>query len=278
MTAIKGKIGKFMRRLTMKSGINEIAVEERRPIQLKMLAEFDRICREYNLRYSLGYGTLLGAVRHKGFIPWDDDVDLIMPLPDLLKLKEVLQSDKLELHDVDTDMNYEFSFPRISNPDSFQRIGMVANGYGINIDLYVMIGISPEKTQREIYFKNANKLQKKRIYARRIHTYALYLLPLKTMPLFNRVIRRFRNYMYFSPITVPYDEASCYFCASGYRDERAVYDFDIFENLVYAPFENLSLRITDKYDRYLKKEYGDYMQLPPENERHPYHGGHYFWK
>lgn len=276
---IKSKIGEALRFLTMKSGTREIPIEERRGIQLKMLSEFDRICRKFDLRYTLGYGSLLGAIRHKGFIPWDDDVDLVMPLPDVLKLKQILiKSDIIEIHDVDNDKNYEFSFPRIAYPKSFRRIGLIANGYGINIDLYVMMGISDDKEERAVYFNKANKLQKKRTAARRYRVYAMYLLPLKRVPFFNKIIKKYRDHMFFSNITVSYSKAKCFYCASGYRDERSVYDFDIFEKLIDAPFENLTLRITKQYDRYLKKEYGDYMQLPPECERHPYHGGHYFFK
>lgn len=62
---------------------------------LGILVEFDRVCREHNLRYTLDYGTLLGAVRHKGFIPWDDDVDVSMPRPDYDKFYALVQEEKI---------------------------------------------------------------------------------------------------------------------------------------------------------------------------------------
>lgn len=62
-------------------------------IQIELLTEFDRICRKYDLRYNISFGTLLGAVRHKGFIPWDDDIDVTMPWEDFNKLDEVMKSE-----------------------------------------------------------------------------------------------------------------------------------------------------------------------------------------
>ena len=65
----------------------QISLEEKKSIQLEMLKEIDAFCRNNNIKYSLAFGTLIGAVRHKGFIPWDDDVDIMMPLPDMLRFR-----------------------------------------------------------------------------------------------------------------------------------------------------------------------------------------------
>ena len=69
----------------MKKNKKPISIEERKVVQLEMLKEINSFCKANNIRYSLAFGTLLGAVRHKGFIPWDDDVDIMMPLPDMLR-------------------------------------------------------------------------------------------------------------------------------------------------------------------------------------------------
>ena len=80
----------------------KITLEERKQIQLQMLDEIDAFCRAKGIRYTLAYGTLIGAIRHKGFIPWDDDVDLLMPLPDMLRFKSEFKSDKIRFCDIDT--------------------------------------------------------------------------------------------------------------------------------------------------------------------------------
>ena len=83
----------------------EISFEEKKRIQLEMLDEIDAFCRANNIRYSIAFGTLLGAVRHKGFIPWDDDVDIMMPLPDLMRFKQMFKSNTIDYLDVDIEIN-----------------------------------------------------------------------------------------------------------------------------------------------------------------------------
>ena len=82
---------------------------------LKILKEIDRICRKYKIQYALDAGTLIGAVRHKGFIPWDDDVDIYMPRDDWNKLVEISGSvlpEHRALQCVDVDRSYTNTFPR----------------------------------------------------------------------------------------------------------------------------------------------------------------------
>ena len=78
--------------------MKRLHLEEIHQALIGLLDEFDRICREYNLNYSLSYGTLLGAVRHKGFIPWDDDADVNMPRPDYEKFLELAKNGALGEH------------------------------------------------------------------------------------------------------------------------------------------------------------------------------------
>lgn len=66
-------------------------IRDTQNLMLPVLVFIDKICREHNLRYSLAYGTLIGAIRHKGFIPWDDDIDILMPRPDYEKLQNIIK-------------------------------------------------------------------------------------------------------------------------------------------------------------------------------------------
>ena len=73
-----------------------MTVKELQETELEILKAFHRFCEEHHLRYYLSGGTLLGAIRHKGFIPWDDDIDLCMPRPDYMKLVEILKDGQLD--------------------------------------------------------------------------------------------------------------------------------------------------------------------------------------
>ena len=76
--------------------LEEIPLEEIRRIELNILIEFDHFCNEHGLKYVLDGGTLIGAIRHKGFIPWDDDIDVVMPFPDFLKFVELYRKESAD--------------------------------------------------------------------------------------------------------------------------------------------------------------------------------------
>lgn len=252
-----------------------IDMEGRKRIQLEMLREVDAFCRENKIRYSLAFGTLLGAIRHKGFIPWDDDVDIMMPLPDLLRFKKEFKSDNIEYHDVDNDKYHNFAFSLLKHKLTYSRVGLVYRGGGIGIDLYVCIGMPDD---REGFIEKAKPLYNDRIKAIKNRIRAISYLPIKTIPFFSSKQKKYRNYLFDN--SIPYDRAKYYYViAAPLKDwKRTSYDFDLFDNLMETPFENNSFLITSKYDEFLTLMYGDYMTPPPIEQQRPAHGGKYYWK
>ena len=254
-----------------------ITLEERKKIQLEMLKEIDSFCRSNNIRYSLAFGTLLGAIRHKGFIPWDDDVDIMMPLPDMLKFKEKFHSEVLKYCDVDTETDYEFSFSRIANTNTINKIGIIVETYGICIDVYPLISVPSEHDKREEFFNNANKIGKRRKSLVKWRSRIITRFPIRNIPGFHKSVKKYRDFMFN---TEPYGSTGMYYIIAGplRLRNKMTYDFDMFENIIEVEFEGYKFLATAHYDKYMKLRYGDYMQLPPENQRHPYHGGNYYWK
>lgn len=256
--------------------MQKISLEERKKIQLDMLVEIDALCRKHNIKYMLAFGTLLGAVRHKGFIPWDDDVDISMPLEDMFRFKEILKSEKLKYCDIDTEVGYEYSFSRISCKSTFGRKGLVKS-YGISIDLYPLIEVSSSDRNINVLLEIGKTLLHRRLnyikWLRRIQR----ILPINTIPGFYRSIKKYRNYNFQ---VLPQCGGGRFHCIAGplHLFEKHTFDFNPFENLIEVEFEGYNFLGPAKYHEYLTKRYGDYTQLPPEKDRHPYHGGNYYWK
>lgn len=252
----------------------EISFEERKKIQLEMLDEIDSFCKEHQIRYSIAFGTLLGAVRHKGFIPWDDDVDIMMPLPDLLKFKERFKSANIAYVDADNDPTHAYAFSRLAYKKSYNKEGLIFKAYGICIDLYVLVGISDV----EQYFSGALPLFDKRKNMMKWRKRIITRLPVCSIPGFNHCIKKYRDYLFNH--SCDYENAANYYIIAGPLSmrNRMTYDRDLFSKVIPMKFEDRSYPGIAEYDYFMKLRYGDYMQLPPEEQRHPYHGGHYYWK
>lgn len=254
----------------------EISLEERKKIQLQMLIEIDAFCRKNNIRYSLAYGTLIGAIRHKGFIPWDDDVDLIIPLKDMREFKEKMNLPNIEYCDIDTVDDYEFSFSRLAYKPTYSRKGMIGKSYGVNIDFYPLVPIPSTEDAQKKFFKNAKKWSMLRMWLLRLNKRMIKILPIKQIPLLHFAIKHLRDSLFSCENT----ESGTYYSVSGpyYMKDKEIFQEDLFAKLVDVEFEGHKFLAVSVYDKWLRQFYGDYMQLPPIEERVPYHGGHYYWK
>lgn len=255
----------------------ELNFEERKQIQLDMLKEIDAFCKANNIRYSLAFGTLLGAVRHKGFIPWDDDVDIMMPLPDLLRFKKIFKSEKLKYCDIDTEKHYDYHFSRIEHKGTYSKTGLFYRSFGICIDLYILVPIPNSQKERDAFFAEALGLQKKRAFYMKWQHRLDKLFPFLMIPGYNESIRNFYDFFFKN---TDYYSTNTWYALAGFLPLRnkMTYDIDLFEKMTQLQFEDGYYPVIAEYDYYLKLRYGNYMQLPPEKDRHPYHGGHFYSK
>lgn len=252
----------------------QLTQSEIRQVQLEMLDELDAFCRANNLRYSLAFGTLLGAVRHKGYIPWDDDMDIIMPLPDLLRFKELFKSEKIRYIDIDTERHYSFYFSRIAYKPTYNRFSRFVKLYGVNIDIYPVVGMPDTEEQIQAFLKDLQPLYEERRSYVKWRNRFLRILPFTFTPGYDSVMSRLYDIVINS---FPYQGAKNFFHAGSARRVN-IFGFDVFETMTEYDFEGHKYMGLACYDEYLTQCYGDYMQLPPVDQRVPYHGGHYFWK
>ena len=253
---------------------NRISLEDVKSIQLEMLKEIDAFCRMNDIRYSLAYGSLLGAIRHKGYIPWDDDVDLMMPLSDLLRFKAGFKSNLLEYIDVDTFRLYDMPFPRVFNRGTFNLIGRSVKMYGISIDLYPVVGLPEDDAFIGSFLSRGNIKRQMYIKLTNVRMGIARRFPINTIPLYRSIVRDLRDYVWRSH----YSGAKVFYHHAGPFSSNDIFRFDVFDEMIEVDFEGNRFFAPQKYDLYLRQCYGDYMQLPPEDKRHPYHGGNYYWK
>lgn len=255
----------------------EITLEERKKIQLEMLIEIDKFCREHNIKYMLAFGTLLGAIRHKGYIPWDDDIDISMPLEDMLRFKKEFKSEKFKYCDVDTEKYYEYAFSRVSCKSTYHKIGIIAKSYGVNIDLYPTIEVSSNIEDNNIIIKKMLSLYKIRNFILLWNGRIMRRLPVPIIGPLRCVVRMYREKLFSLFLC---KGGGAFHCIAGPLEKFEVHtwNFNPLEDMVEVDFEGYKFMAPARYDEYLSHRYGDYMELPPEDQRHPYHGGRYFWK
>lgn len=273
----------------MDSNGMELSLQEIQQSSLQIMKRVAQICEEQHLRYSLAYGTLLGAVRHKGFIPWDDDLDIMMPRPDYERLLAYLDDKReeirpLEVLNMKTRRDYPHIITRIS--DSRYRLEVTNErdyGLGTFVDIYVVDGIgnTPEEgaevIRRTMDYPSLIFLATRRYY--HFGTTKGWGKRLKKVLAFAYTHLRGKAY-FVKELNRRLDQLdyahSQYvgIAAWGERPKdpaRKVMRKEWLEETMLAPFEDTELRISRHYDEVLKLNYGNYMQLPPERDRIQHH-------
>ncbi len=244
--------------------------------ELSMLIEIDRICRKHNLTYFLTCGTLLGAVRHKGFIPWDEDLDVSMPREDYDRFVRIAQDEIQDRFIVDCHFNNEFyfnPFAKIRLKNSAFEIKALKNykGHqGIWLDIFPMDYINDSTSKslarrekiinlcRTMICSHRNILNwnevggsKKAIYK------VISLLP----------DRLFWWLMYKMHTCSDRQKNNVVMFGTDYSYDRLIFPMSDFIPATEVEFEGHKFFAPAKYDNVLTKIYGDYMKIPPQSEQ-----------
>lgn len=258
--------------------MKEIDGTQLRVIQLDILMDIDRFCRENNIRYSLCGGTLLGAVRHQGYIPWDDDIDIMMPRPDYEKFIKTYSSETDYLIDFIKEEGYRETFVKICREGTLMIDALLGRGgFGVNIDLFPIDGV-PEKSPLKyvddvLRFKE--KIAKFCPYYKIMSTnrgvwFAKYIVKRLTCFQFMSILhlkQKFNEML----INNAFEDNSLAGVISGSYGYREVVDKDVFLQYDDMSFEGSYFKCIKRYDEYLTSIYGDYMTLPPEEKRLAHH-------
>ena len=243
--------------------------------QLEMLKTFDCFCREHNLHYSLYAGTMLGAIRHKAFIPWDDDLDVCMSREEYNRFIELWQASPKQdyiLQNKENTLNFTQSFTKLRKDHStFLQSEDEIGAYhtGIFIDIFPIDRIPSGKILRLIFKWNCMKYQlltrehvppKSGAVVRFACSLILFCIPKKRRPTVReKLLRKITQYNKDQSL-----ETIAIEVMSTINRPLAA---DMLDNYTYVHFEDGEYMCFSGWDEYLRVEYGDYMQLPPEEER-----------
>lgn len=268
---------------------DELTIKETQAISLEILHTIAGICEKNKLRYALIYGTLIGAVRHQGYIPWDDDVDIMMPRPDYDKLliyleNNIKQYPHLQVFNHKKCQEYPYMITRIS--DDRYEIKMENEksfGMGVFIDIYPYDGLGNTKEEALNYGLKGDRLSSLCYQATREHfaieTTTSLIRKIVKFPVYLYAKMRgkeyFQNRLEKLPRKKNYDESEyigCVVWLSG--GEKDIFLREWFDETIMMKFDKYEFRVPKNYDEVLKHGYGDYMKLPPKKDRI----GHHFFK
>lgn len=255
-------------------------------VQLEILKEFDRICRKNNITYQLWAGTLLGAIRHEGFIPWDDDIDVAMLRSDYEKFISICNKeldDKYFIQTFKTDPNSQSLFAKIKKNGTIYRENRVKNTemhHGIFIDIFPLDNVKDNKKYYTIKLKIASFLYRIHIGLATAYDDASNAKK-KIKSVLNKLINnkikfKLKNIIE-KLITYENKNDSNYInhLTNGINIERLdkfLVKKDTFNNVIEKSFEGEKFFVPENYDDLLKNIYGNYMELPPIDQQTPHHG------
>lgn len=258
----------------------ELSLQEVKDIEFDLLKEFRNFCKNNNIQYFLAYGTLLGAIRYKGFIPWDDDVDVLVPRIDYERLIKLYQDNGIyKLYSIERTKKYGYPFAKLCNMTTRKVEGIIDNGVkqGIEIDIFPLDYWDDdiEKAKDEVkllkknkYWLNIAKMSSHKarnpirhiafkcanIYSRLLGTKFWIDRIIKIGCSQNQVKSRYMG----DKVWFPYNE-------------KDIIPAEAFADVVEVEFEGEKFPAPIGYDTYLTCLYGNYLPEPPKEKQKTHH-------
>jgi len=263
--------------------MKENNIKKLHEVDLQIVKEVVSICDKHNLTYYMIGGTLLGAIRHKGFIPWDDDIDLGMPREDYEKFLEVapsMLSSNLDIVNYKTDSSYQYYITRVRNKDTKvieKRICNDTKYTHASIDIFPLDGTPNNKYQRKLYYfkimalralmslsyKDSIDNERKRGILEQIFLSIMIKIP--TENLFNPT--RIKNQIDKEMRKYPVKDSDIIGCLMGAYRVGEMVPRKVYGKGKCYDFEDIKLHGPEYAHDFLEIIYGNYMELPPENVR-----------
>lgn len=265
------------------NAMKQLSSLELKQVELQLLTQVDEICRKEELWYSLGGGTLLGAIRHQGFIPWDDDIDIMMPRPDFDAFIDYCLTHEVPfgIRTFENDKNYVDLSAKIYNTETVVETDGLTDeaGIGVAIDVFVIDGLGATYKKAKKAFKSTrfkrellNAAQWKKFFRSKTHPW--YYEPIRfgffvmsrtvnKSKVFEKIQSKYRK--------IEFEKAAYAGAVGGSYREKEILPKEVFTEFIELPFEGRQFYAIAAYDTYLSSIYGDYMKLPPVEKQVSHH-------
>ena len=255
--------------------LEEIKIEELKKIQLEILDNVANFCEKNKINYWLDCGTLLGAVRHKGFIPWDDDIDIGMLRDDYDKFMKLYnnQNNQYKFYFIENNKKFDYPYGKVIDTNTILYEPDMKHGkkISVNIDIFVYDNAPDDNIELERMFKKRDRLlilnvvknspyfaSKSTIIQKILRFIGYYILKILPVGFFSRCIIK-NSLKYKNVETNRIGNFTSY--------SKIVGDKNIFSSFIKVQFEGKEYNAPIGYDQWLKLFYKDYMKLPPKEKR-----------
>lgn len=267
--------------------MREVSIEGLKKISLDILIFIDAFCRNNEIEYFIIFGTLLGAVRHKGFIPWDDDIDVGMTRNNYNRFIELMQKQsKYNIICMETDPNYYFAFARVSDDNTILRMTHIReiHNLGVFVDIFPYDNCAPFD-EHKAWGEECSMYRKKAMLTIP-HTAHYHEHSFGTIA---RIIKKFPQRLYYGEKNFQFYCKQWQDCLMRYNNQesdcivsqRPKFPFPkkIIKPFVELEFERHMFKAPADYHEYLRIKYGnDYMELPPVEQRVTKHHFKAYWR
>lgn len=264
----------------------EIPLAELKVLQMDVLSVLDEFCRNHQITYSLACGSMLGAIRHQGYIPWDDDIDIYLLRSDYEKLIQLFPDDYkgISLLSLERSKRWDKPYGKAHNNQTIVIENANSEAcYGVNIDVFPIDDVPDDEEDWRNYDRQRRILQTK-------YSKIVSIIPLRFQPnlfvrwLFYKIYKMFMSNRKMAERIDQYSKkwegkgySRVFECCQGIFQKKP-FKKSLFDSVVDYPFEDRQFLGFENYDEYLSNGFGDYMTLPPIEKRVTHHTSNAYWK
>ena len=261
--------------------IDDVSLKQ---IQLDILIRFHEFCVNHGIKYSLSSGTLIGAIRHKGYIPWDDDIDVYMLRDEYNRFEREFSDEYLRVLSSNTKRDCIYPFAKVFDSRTLLIEGVKYNtkNLGVNIDIFQIDSVPDDMKSRRRLFRKNSIIDKMIKYKQMEYWKSRGILRNAVMYLIRFLLLPFSIYWLVrkkSSLAGPFNPEAKDICnvMAGNGISTCI-PMSVMKSYIDVEFEGRMFKCMKDYDLYLRKNYGDYLQLPPLEKQVTHHAFKAYWK